>query len=324
MRAMVWTAYGPPEGLHLQEVENPVPRPNEVRIRIHATGVAAGDCELRGLRVSIGLRFTARILMGLTRPRAKILGQEFAGEVESVGSEVRRFRVGDPVFGTTGFGFGAYAEYVCVPDRPSGAALAMKPANMSWDEAATVPTGGLEALHFLRRAGELRGRRVLIIGAGGGIGAFAVQLAKYFGAEVTGVDRTEKLDLLRALGADRVVDYTREALPPRSEPFDVLFDVVGAMPLTEGLSRIGPGGRYLLGNPRLSTWIRSRVTGNGGKAVIAGASRQRSEDLEFLTHRIEEGSLRTVIDRRFPLEQLPEAHRYLESGLTHGRVVITL
>jgi NADPH:quinone reductase-like Zn-dependent oxidoreductase len=176
-------------------VAKPIPKAAELLIKIHATAVTAGDCELRGLRFSVGLRLLVRMIIGLTKPRHQILGQELAGEVEPVGRGVRRFAKGDQVFGTTGFGFGAYAEYICLPERSRGSALAKKPVNMSYDEAATVPTGGPEALHFLRRAGDLRGRKVLIIRAGGGIGAFAVQLAKQFGAEVTGVDRTEKLVL---------------------------------------------------------------------------------------------------------------------------------
>jgi NADPH:quinone reductase-like Zn-dependent oxidoreductase len=197
MRAVVWIQYGPSEGLHLQEVAKPIPKADKLLIRIRATAVTAGDCEFRGLRFSVGLRLLVRMMMGPTKPRHKILGQELAGQVVEVGSSVTCFAKGDKVFGTTGLGFGAYAEYICLPERSRRSALAKQPANTSYEEGATVPTGGLEALHFPRRAGDLRGSTVLIIGAGGGIGAFAVQLAKHFGAEVTGGDRTEKLDLLR-------------------------------------------------------------------------------------------------------------------------------
>ncbi|MCI4366019.1 MAG: NAD(P)-dependent alcohol dehydrogenase [Thermoplasmata archaeon] len=325
MRAVVWERYGPPEGLHLREVVKPTPKDDELLIKIHATTVSAGDCELRSLNFSIGLRLLVRLLMGLTRPRRKVLGQELAGVVEAVGKDVTLFRPGDAVFGTTGFGFGAYAEYICLPERSEGRALATKPTNMTYEEAATVPTGGLEALHFLRRAGGLSRRRVVIVGAGGGIGTFAVQLAKYFGAEVTGVDRTGKLDLLRSIGADRVFDFPQQDFTKGGATYDVIFDVVGTGSYADHLAALTENGRYLLGNPRFSTRVRARwISWRGGKKVVTGASRQKTEDLVFLRQLIEGGSLRTVIDRRFPLEQVPEAHRYFETGLARGRVVITV
>jgi NADPH:quinone reductase-like Zn-dependent oxidoreductase len=322
---VVWTRYGPPEGLRVEDVPKPIPRADELLIKVHATAVTAGDCELRGLRFSIGLRLLVRLTMGLTRPRNKVLGQALAGEVEAVGRDVRAFSAGDPVFGTTGFRFGAYAEYICLPARTRGAALTKKPVNMSYDEAATVPTGGLEALHFLRRVGDLRGRKVLIVGAGGGIGSFALQLAKHFGAEVTGVDRTGKLDLMRAMGADRVVDFTRDEFTRREESYDVIFDVVGKTPLRAGLARLHGTGHYLLGNPGPSTMARGFwISRRGGKKVIQGASHQKTEDIVFLRELIEAGKIRTVIDRRFPLEGVPDAHRYFDAGLACGSVVIYL
>ncbi|MGA8275695.1 MAG: NAD(P)-dependent alcohol dehydrogenase [Thermoplasmata archaeon] len=263
--------------------------------------------------------------MGLTKPRRKILGQELSGDVEAVGPEVSLFREGDQVFGTTGFGFGAYAEYICLPEKARGAALAIKPTNVTYEEAAAVPTGGLEALHFLRRAGSLSGRKVLIIGAGGGIGTFAVQLAKCFGAQVTGVDSPGKLDLLRSIGADRVIDYTREDFTQRGETYDVIFDVVGKSSFSSCVAALNDDGHYLLGNPRLSTMVRGWwASMRGKKRVVFGAAAQKSEDLAFLRGLIETGRIRPVIDRRFPLEQIPEAHRYLESGFAKGRVVIFL
>jgi NADPH:quinone reductase-like Zn-dependent oxidoreductase len=321
----VWTRYGPPEGLQLGELPKPTPKGREVLVKIHATAIAAGDCELRALRFSLGLRIVVRMLMGIRRPRRKVLGQELAGEVEEVGAKVTRFRRGDQVFGTTGFGFGAYAEYICLVERGRSGALAMKPVNMTYEEAAAVPTGGLEARHFLRRAGTLNGRSVVINGAGGGIGMYAVQLAKHFGARVTAVDSAEKLDMLRALGADRVVDFAREDFTRMGEKYDVIFDVVGRSALSDCLAALHPGGRCLLGNPRLSAMVRGRwVSATGSKKVIFGPSEQRSEDLEFLRRLIEAGKLRTVIDRRLPLERVPEAHRYFDTGLALGRVVITL
>jgi len=322
---VVWTQYGPPGVLRLQDVDRPVPRADELLIGVHATAVTAGDCELRGLRFSLGLRLRVRLMMGPMRPRHKVLGQEFAGEVAEVGPAVTDFASGDQVFGTTGVRFGAYAEYICLPQRSRGSALTNKPANMSYDEAVTVPTGGLGALHFLRRAGDLRGRKVLIIGAGGGIGAFAVQLAKHFGAEVTGVDRSEKLDLLRSIGADRVIDYTREDFTQRDECYDVIFDVVGKTAFSARISRLNPQGRYLWGNPGPSATARGLGTSmRGGRKVIRGASRQKTEDLVFLRELIEAGRIRTVIDQRFPLEEIADAHRYFEGGVARGCVVITL
>jgi NADPH:quinone reductase-like Zn-dependent oxidoreductase len=325
MRAIVWTKYGPPEGLQLATVATPSPKSDELLVRIRATTVAAGDCELRRLHFSFGLRFLVRMLMGLSKPRRKILGQELAGDVVAVGAKVTQFRKGDPVFGTTGFGFGAYAEFICLPAQSKGGALARKPATMSYEEAAAVPTGGLEALHFLRKSGDLHGRRVLINGAGGGIGTFAVQLAKYFGADVTGVDSTGKLETIRSVGADRVVDYTVEDFTKGGETYDVIFDVVGASSFSGCIAALREGGHYLLGNPRLSTMVRGLwVSARGGKKVIFGAARQRAEDLEFLRELIEAGRIRSVIDRRFPLERIPEAHRYVESGVVRGKVVISV
>ncbi|MCI4372704.1 MAG: NAD(P)-dependent alcohol dehydrogenase [Thermoplasmata archaeon] len=301
----------------------PTPRNNEVLIRIRATTVTAGDCELRGLQLSLGLRLLVRILMGPTKPRRKILGQEFAGEVESVGQTVTRFRKGDRVFGTTGFGFGAYAEYLCLPEKSNGRALARMPTNVGFNEAAAVPTGGLEALHFLRKAGDLRGQRVLIIGAGGGIGTFAVQLAKHFGAEVTAVDSPGRQDFLNSIGADRVVDYTREDSTQVSESYDVIFDVVGKSSFSNCIRALTEKGFYLLGNATLSSKARGLWTSmRGTKKVIFGAAAQRSEDLVFLGGLIESGRIRSVVDRTYPLEQTPAAHGYFESGRARGKIII--
>jgi NADPH:quinone reductase-like Zn-dependent oxidoreductase len=325
MRAVVWTAYGPPEGLRLEEVSRPTPEAGEILIRVRATAVAAGDCELRALRFSLGLRIVVRLLMGLTQPRRKILGQEFAGVVEAVGAGVTRFLPGDSIFGTTGFRFGAYAEYLCLPESSGGRALATKPSNMSFAEAATVPTGALEALHFLRQVPSLKGKKVLLIGAGGGIGMFAVQLAKGLGAEVTAVDTTSKQELLLRLGADHAIDFTKEEFTKRGDRYDVIFDVVGKSSYGGCLRALAAGGHYLLGNPRLSARLRGFWTSKTTPTqVISGAARQRSEDLVQVRDMIEAGKIRTIIDRNFPLEQLPAAHRYFESGQARGRIGITV
>jgi NADPH:quinone reductase-like Zn-dependent oxidoreductase len=325
VKAIVWTRYGPPTGLQIAEVPKPIPGDHELLIRIRATTVTAGDCELRGLRFSLGLRVLVRMVMGPLRPRHRILGQELAGDVEAVGAAVRRFGVGDAVFGTTGFGFGAYAEYICLPERPTGAAVGRKPTNMSYEEAASVPTGGLEALHFLRRAGLLRGQRVLIVGAGGGIGRFAVQLAKCFGAHVTGVDRAEKADLLRSLGADRVIDFNRQDFAQLGDTYDVIFDIVGGSRFSDCLRILNDGGRYLLGNATMARKFRGRwASFRGSKKVVVAAAAQNSEDLAFLADLIEKGSVRAVVDRRYALPQVPEAHRYFETGEARGSVVVTV
>jgi NADPH:quinone reductase-like Zn-dependent oxidoreductase len=246
MKAVIWTKYGPPEVLQLGEVEKPVPKHNEVLIKIRATTVTAGDCELRSLAFPIWLSLIMRLIFGLRKPRKKILGFYLAGEIEAVGKDVRRFKKGDPVFGANGTDAGAYAESICLPEK---GVLAIKPANMTFEEAACVPIGGLEALHFLRKGNVRSGQTVLIIGAGGSIGTFAIQLAKFFGAEVTAVDGTAKLDMLRSIGADRVIDYAQEDVPGSGQAYDVIFDVVGKSSYSRGLRSLEHNGRFLLANP---------------------------------------------------------------------------
>jgi NADPH:quinone reductase-like Zn-dependent oxidoreductase len=326
MKAIVWTKYGPPEGLELREVEKPTPKTDEVLVKVHATTVTAGDCEARRLEFPLGLGFAIRLYAGLIRPvRVTILGQELAGEIEAVGKDVRLFKEGDQVFASTGFGFGAYAEYKCLPERPDMGVLALKPVNMTYEEAAAVPVGGLEALHFLRQGDLQSGRKVLINGAGGSIGTIGVQLAKYYGAEVTAVDSSAKLDMLRSIGADHVIDYTQEDFTKRGETYDVIFDVVGKAPFSGSMRSLSENGVYLLGNPRLSLIVRGRWTSmTSSKRVISGAASHKTADLLFLKELIESGKLRTVIDRRYPLEQMAEAHRYVEGGGKKGNVVITV
>ena len=328
MKAVIWTKYGPPEGLHLQEVEKPSPGENEVLVRIHATTVTAGDCEMRRLQLPLMLSYPIQIYAGLRRPtRIKILGQELAGEVEAVGKNVQSFRVGDQVFGTTGFGFGAYAEYICLPGEPNDmqGTLAAKPANLTYEEAAAVPTAGFEALHYMRKAKVQPGQKVLIIGAGGSIGTYSIQLAKHFGAEVTGVDSTEKLDLLRLLGADHVIDYTRGDYTQSGGSYDLIIDVVGRRAVSRRLNLLKPGGVYFLAYAGLSHillgWWMSLT---GSKKLSIEAASQKKEDLLALKELIEEGVLKPVIDRAYPLEQTAEAHRYAELGGKKGNVAITV
>jgi NADPH:quinone reductase-like Zn-dependent oxidoreductase len=326
LKAIVWTKYGSPDGLQLQEVEKPAPKENEVLIRIVATTVTAGDCELRSLKIPILFRLPMRIYNGLLKPkRITILGQELAGEVEATGKDVRLFRQGDQVFATTGLGFGAYAEYICLLEETKMGVLAKKPVNMTYEEAAAVPTGGLEALHFLRKGNIQSGQKVLIIGAGGSIGTFAVQLARFFGAEVTGVDRTGKLEMLCAIGVDHVIDYTKEDFTRSAETYDVIFDVMGKSSFSGSINSLKQNGRYLIGNPGLIQMVRGSWTSKrSSKKVIYGAAIQKTEDLMFLKELIEAGKIKSIIDRRYPLVQAAEAHRYVETGQKKGNVVITL
>jgi NADPH:quinone reductase-like Zn-dependent oxidoreductase len=329
MQAIVWTRYGPPDVLQLQEVEKPTPKDDEVLIRIYATTVTAGDCEMRSLKFPLFLSLPMRIYAGLIRPtRVSIIGQELAGEIESVGKDVKRFKEGDQVFGTTGFGSGTYADYICLPEEPKemDGLLAMKPANMTYEEAAAVPTGGLEALHFLGKANIQSGQKVLINGAGGSIGTFGIQLAKYYGAEVTGVDSTGKLDMLRSIGADQVIDYTQEDFTKSGETYDVIFDVVGKGSFSGCIRSLKENGFYLLANPRLSLMVRGGWTSmRSSKKIIFGTSSPKTRDLLFLKELVEAGTIKSVIDdRRYPLEQTAEAHRYVETGRKKGSVVITV
>jgi 2-desacetyl-2-hydroxyethyl bacteriochlorophyllide A dehydrogenase len=328
MKAIVWTKYGSPDGLILQEIEKPVPKDDEILIRIRATTVTAGDCEMRRLELPLMLSFPVRLYAGFLRPkRITILGQELAGEVEKVGKNVNAFKEGDQVFGTTGFGFGAYAEYICLPGEPNEmqGALAIKPANLTYEEAAAVPTAGLEALHYLRKANIQRGKRVLIIGSGGSIGTFSMQLAKHFGAEVTGVDSTEKLEVMRSIGADHVIDYTKVDYTKNGESYDLIIDVVGRSSVSRRIRLLKPDGYYFLAyaglfHILLGIWIS--MTSN--KKLKVESASQKKEDLVFLKDLVEAGKIKPIIDRSYPLEQIPEAHRYVESGGKKGNVVINV
>jgi len=287
-----------------------------------------GDCEMRRLELPLMLSFPVRLYAGFLRPkRIPILGQELAGEVESVGKDVKRFKEGDQVFGTTGFGFGAYAEYICLPEEPNDTqgALATKPTKLTYEEAAAVPTAGFEALHFLRKANIHRGKKVLIIGAGGSIGTFSVQLAKHFGAEVTGVDSTEKLDMLRSIGVNHVIDYTKEDYTNNGESYDLIIDVVGKSSVARRLKLLKQDGYYFLAYAGLSHIVLGMWTSmTSNKKVKIESASQKQEDLIFIKELIEAGKLKSIIDRRYPLEQTAEAHRYVETGQKKGNVVITV
>ena len=330
MKAIIWTKYGPPEVLQFKDVEKPIPKDNEVLIRIHAATVTMGDCEIRNLKFSRLLRSLMRLAVGIRRPRKRfsILGQELAGEIEAVGNDVKLFKKGDQVYSATGFHFGGYAEYVCLPEEGKDVVLALKPDNMTYEEAAVVPVGGIEAFHFLRKANIQKGQTVLISGASGSIGTFAIQLAKYFGAEVTGVGNPKSLEVMKSIGADKVIDYTKEDFTESGETYDVIFDVIGKSPFSSCLNSLNERGTYLLANPKISLINREkRASKKSDKKYISGNmdnTSERTEQLNFLKELIEAGKITSVIDRRYSLEKIVEAHNYVETGMKTGNVVINL
>lgn len=326
MKAVIWTAYGPPEVLELREVEKPTPKDKEVLIKIHATTAFAGDCEMRRLQISPLFRLPMRLYVGWSKPkRVQILGQELAGEIESVGKDVTQFKPGDPVFGTTGFRLGAYAEYICLSGKSDEAVLAIKPNSMTYAQAAAVPVGGLEALHLIHQATIRSGERVLINGAGGSIGTFAIQLAKNTGAEVTAVDSARKLEVLRSIGADHVIDYAQQDFTKNGQKYDVIIDVVGKSSFSVSLKSLNVNGRYLVGNPGFSHMVQGLFhSRNGNKQVFIGPANQKTQDLIELCEFIEAGKLKTVMDRVYPLGHIVEAHRYVDSGQKTGNVILTV
>ncbi|HXD10170.1 MAG TPA: NAD(P)-dependent alcohol dehydrogenase [Anaerolineales bacterium] len=328
MKAVIWTKYGSPDGLQLREVEKPTPKDNQVLIKIHAATASTPDTELRRLKLPILFAIPIRIYLGLIKPtRITILGAEFAGEIESVGKDVTIYKPGDQVFGYTGLGMGAYAEYLCLSETPSALASVMgkMPLNLTYEEAAAVPFGGLEALHSLGKAHIQRGQKVLIVGAGGTIGSYAVQFAKLYGAEVTGVDHTVKLDMLRSIGADHVIDYTREDFTKNGKTYDVILDTFGKSPFSGSIRSLNANGTYLNDNPGLFGEIRARrATKNSNKKALTWTAGYTAKNLLALKELVEAGKIKPVIDRRYQLEQTVEAHRYVDTGLKKGNVVIIM
>src|SRR5712691_2182044 len=304
MKAMVCTKYGPPDVLQLQEVAKPTPKDNEVLVKVHATAVTSSDCLIRGSKVPLRLWLPMRLVIGFTKPRNPILGIVFAGEVESVGTDVTRFQKGNQVYAFN-IRCGTYAEYTCLPEN---SVMAFKPSTVTYEEAAAVPYGGLLALHFLRKSQIQSGKKVLIYGASGAVGTAAIQLARHFGAEVTGVCSTTNLELVKSLGADTVIDYTQEDFTKAGELYDCIFDAVGKRKSSQVKLQckkaLAPNGKYL--------------------SVDDGSPKLQSEDLLFLTGLVEAGKIKPVIDRNYPLEQIVEAHRYVDQGHKKGNVVITV
>jgi NADPH:quinone reductase-like Zn-dependent oxidoreductase len=322
VKAAVYERYGPPEVVQLKEVDKPVPKDDEVLIKIHATTVTTGDWRARSLEMPPGFGLMGRLFFGLSRPRQPILGTELAGEIESVGKDVKNFKAGDRVFAFPGASLGCHAEYRCLREtRP----IALMPANLSYEEAASLSFGGTTALDFLRRAKLSSGERVLVNGASGGVGTALVQLAKHFGAHVTGVCSTRNVELVRSLGASRVIDYTIQDFSEENETYDVIVDTAGTAPFSRSRRVLSENGRLLLvlggfGDLLVAPWVSL----TSKRRVIAGPAAERAEDLRLLAKLAETGEFRAVIDRRYPFEEIVEAHRYVDTGRKRGSVVLTL
>jgi len=330
MKAIVYTEYGSPDVLQLVDVKKPSPKDNEILIRIRAVSVNYGDTLARNFRGVSPRKFNmpflfwlpARMVFGFNKPKIKTLGSELAGEIESIGKDVTLFKKGDQVFGYRAQNMGANAEYICMPEN---GLVAIKPVNMTYAEAATVPYGALTALNLLRKVNIQPGQKILINGASGGIGSAAIQLAKYFDAEVTGVCGTPRLEFVKALGADKVIDYTKEDFTKNGETYDLIFDILGKSSFARCKSSLKPNGRYLLASFKMKQLFQMLWTSKmENRKVICALSSEKVEDLLFIKELVEAGKLKSIIDKRYPLEQTAEAHRYVEAGHKKGNVVITL
>jgi NADPH:quinone reductase-like Zn-dependent oxidoreductase len=324
MKAMIWTKYGPPDVLQLREVDKPIPRDNEVLVKVHAASAFSGDCELRRFHIIPSGWLFLRLYIGVIKPkRITILGQEMAGVIETIGKDVTRFREGDQVFGTPGIRMGTYAEYVCISED---SAMVIKPDSIMFEEAAVISAGGFEALHFYQKAKIRKGQKILINGAGGSIGTMALQLAKMSDAEVTCVDSALKLDMLKTLGADKVIDYTKDDFTKNVETYDVVFDLVGNISFSRTMRSLKKNGVLVLGNSGLITsrLFSLRAAISSKKRVISNLRPGTKDDLEYLKDVIASRKIKVVIDKRFPLERTADAHRYIEQGLKKGNVVITV
>jgi NADPH:quinone reductase-like Zn-dependent oxidoreductase len=328
MKAIIWMKYGAPDGLQLREVATPQPKEHEVLIKVHAATVSTPDTEFRRLKLPLPFAVPLRLCLGLIKPtRITILGTEFAGEIAEAGREVTRYKAGDQVFGYTGLGMGAYAEYLCLPENPTALAsmMAMKPANVPYEEACALSFGAIEALQALRKANVQKGQKVLIVGAGGNIGTYAVQLARHYGAEVTGVDKAGKLEMLRSIGSDHVIDYTREDFTKCGQVFDVILDTIGKSPFEKSLRLLTNTGAYINANPGLLGGIRMRLASkNTRKRIIPWSAEYTNENLLAVKELVEAGTIRAIIDRHYRMEQIVEAHRYVETGQKKGNVVIIM
>jgi NADPH:quinone reductase-like Zn-dependent oxidoreductase len=322
MKAAVYDKYGPPDVVRLVEVPKPTPNANEILIRVRATTVSSADWRARSLEVPAGFGFMVRLFFGISRPRQPILGTELAGDVESAGERVTKFKAGDQVFAFCGAGLGCHAEYRCVPEN---AAVARKPSNLSYDEAAALSFGGTTALAFFRKAKIQRGEQLLVNGASGAVGVAAVQLARHFGAHVTGVCSAANAELVKSLGARRVIDYTKEDFTKNGETYDIIVDTAGTAPFARSRASLTERGRLLLVLGTLSDLLQVPwVSMTSRKTLIAGPQPERPEDVHFLADLAAKTEFKPVIDRRYPFEQIAEAHRYVDTGRKKGSVVVTI
>ncbi|HWP94211.1 MAG TPA: NAD(P)-dependent alcohol dehydrogenase [Gammaproteobacteria bacterium] len=322
MKAAVYERYGLPDVVRITDVEKPVPRDDEVLIRIRATTVTSADSRVRSFTMPAGFGPFARLMFGITRPRQPILGTELAGEIEAIGRAVTRFKVGDRVFATSGVAMGCHAEYRCLPEDGT---VAFKPPDLTWEEAAALSFGGTTALHFLRRGRLGRGEKVLVNGASGCVGTAVVQLARYFGAEVTGVCSAANAELVRSLGATHVIDYTKEDFTRNGETYDMIVDTAGTAPFSRCRHSLATGGRLLMVLAGLPAMLQMPWAAmSGGKRLIVGTAEERVADLVFLAELARTGRYRPVIDRCYPFERIVEAHRYVDTGRKRGSVAITL
>lgn len=322
MKAFVYERYGPPDVLRLTELARPVPKDNEILIRTRATTVTSGDWRVRSLDVPAGFGLLSRLALGVFGPRQQILGTELAGEVESTGKNVTRFKTGDEVFAFPGIGMGCHAEYRCMPED---GAVEPKPVNLTFEEAAALSFGGTTALDFFRRGSLASGERVLVNGASGAVGTAAVQLARHFGADVTAVCSGANAGLVQSLGASRVIDYTKEDFTENEETYDVIMDTAGTAPFSRCRNSLKEGGRLLMVLGRLSDMLMIPwVSITGSRKIVGGTAMGRREDLQYLARLAAAGEFRPVIDRRYPFEQMVEAHRFVDSGRKRGNVVVTL
>jgi len=317
MKAIELTKYGAPEFLQMIEVEKPSPKDNEILIKIHATSVSSGDARMRRADP-----FIIRLIFGFKRPRKPVLGVVVAGEIEAIGKSVSRYKTGDKVFGSSGMSFGAHAEYVSVPED---AVLALKPGNMSYEEAAAIPFGATASMHFLRIANIQKGQKVIVYGASGALGTMAVQLARNYGAEITAVCSTANVELMKSLGADHVIDYTKEDFTLNGKKYDVVFDTIGKIPLRKALKSLSDNGHLLLASAGIGTMIGGSIKSIFiNKKIVSGVIKETIEDMNFFKQEIEKGSLKAVIDRTYPLEKIAEAHAYVDKGHKKGNVIIAV
>ncbi len=324
MKAILHTKYGPPDELQLKEVEKPFPKDNEVLIKIHATTVTTSDCNVRNFTfVPRSFMLFARIMFGFKKPKINILGIDLAGKIEEIGKDVKRFKIGDQIFGSPGTKFGAHAEYTCVSED---GALVIKPPHMTYEEAAAISLAGNTALFFIRDLAKIQtGQKILIHGASGAIGTYAVQLAKYYGAEVTGVCSATNAEMVKSLGADKVIDYTKEDFTKSDERYDVVFDVVGKTTFSQCKGLLKQKGIYLENMLELKDVLKMMWTSIiGGKKIKGGVSVESVENLNFFIELFESGKLKPVIDRSYPLEQTAKAFQYVEQGHKKGNVIITV